>query len=78
MCKSCDTTNVLAVMVMLTQDTDLASQVDACQHDVLRIMVKAAELQVEAFEEKQRRSGNFVWEGERLADLLHFALIIFA
>ncbi len=56
----------------------LASQVDAGKHDILGIMVKAAECEVEALKEEQCCSCNFVWECERLADLLHLTLIILA
>ena len=56
----------------------LTGQIDACQHDVLRVMVKTAESEVKALEKQQSRSCHFVWKGERLADLLHFALVVFA
>ena len=36
-----------------TTKSHLASQVDACKHDVLGVVVKAAECQIEAFEEQQ-------------------------
>jgi hypothetical protein len=39
--------------IMMLQKSHLASQVDACKHDVLGVMVKAAECQIEAFEEQQ-------------------------
>lgn len=68
----------LLKMIVVTQQSHLASQVDACKHDVLGVVVKAAECQVKAFEEQQGCSGDLVWEGESLADLLHFGLIIFA
>lgn len=56
----------------------LAGQIDACQHDVLGVMVETAESEVEALEEKQSCSRHFIWKGKRLADLLHLALIVFA
>lgn len=56
----------------------LAGQIDACQHDVLGVMVKTAESEVKALEEKQSCSGHFIRKGERLADLLHLALIVLA
>ena len=43
----------LLEMIMISQKSHLASQVDACQHDVLGVVVKAAECQVKAFEEQQ-------------------------
>lgn len=43
----------LLKMIVVTQQSHLASQVDACKHDVLGVVVKAAECQVKAFEEQQ-------------------------
>ncbi len=43
----------LLKMIMIPQKAHLASQVDACKHDVLGVVVKAAECQVKAFEEQQ-------------------------
>lgn len=56
----------------------LAGQIDACQHYVLRVMVKTAESEVKALEKQQSCSCHFVWEGECLADLLHFSLVVLA
>ncbi len=43
----------LLKMFLIPQTSHLASQVDACKHDVLGIVVKAAECQIKAFEEQQ-------------------------
>lgn len=57
---------------------DLASKIDACQHDVLRVMIQTAEAQVETLEEQHSCSCNLGWKSQGFADLLHLGLIVLA
>lgn len=60
----------------------LACQVNACQHDILGVMVKGAAAKVEAFEERKCCSLHFRLEAicscQLLAELLHLGLVVFA
>lgn len=40
----------------------LTGQIDACEHDVLGVMVKAAEGKIEALEEEDSCRCHFVWK----------------
>ena len=63
-------------------DAHLTCKVDACQHDVLGVMIEGATAKVEAFEECQGCALHFGLEAkcprQLLAELLHLGLIEFA
>ena len=54
----------------------LSSQVDACKHDVLGIVVEDTEAEVCPLQEGERCRPDFLWEMQGLANALNFDSIV--